>query len=169
VAASRAEEILLPAKAGFILLSLVCALFLNLLPIYDPFWPDFVALVLLYWCVKQPHKVGFLSAFVLGLIMDVANGSLFGEHTLAYSALAYLGLLLSRRVPRFGLGAQTLHVLPVLLVPRLISLIVQVAAGAPAPGWEFLAPTLVAALLWPIVSTLLQLPQRPKPATVEEV
>jgi rod shape-determining protein MreD len=168
MATPRAEEILLPARLGFILLSLGCALFLNLLPVYHPFWPDFVALVLLYWCVQQPLKVGFFTAFALGLMMDVANGSLFGEHTLAYSALAYLGLLLSRRIPRFGLGAQTLHVMPVLLAPRLISLIIRFLAGAPVPGWEFLAPALVAALLWPIVSTLLALSQRPKTATVEE-
>jgi rod shape-determining protein MreD len=166
----RPEQILLPVKSGFILLSLVCALFLNLLPVQNLFflWPDFTAVVLLYWCVQQPLKVGFFSAVMLGVLMDVAYGSLFGEHILAYSILAYLGLMLSRRIRRFSLGYQMLHVVPVLIVPALIILMIRLVSGAQAPGWSFFSPPLIGALLWPIIATLLQLPQRPKPTGVEQ-
>ena len=89
------QEILLPVKGAHIALSLGAALMLNLLP-WSGAWlwvkPDFVALVVLYWCVEQPRRVGFISAWVLGLLMDVGDGALFGQHALAYSILAYAGI-----------------------------------------------------------------------------
>jgi rod shape-determining protein MreD len=98
------HEILLPVRGGFIVFTFVAALLINLLPWSG--WalvlkPDFVALVVLYWCIQQPRKVGFTSAWLLGLIMDVAEGSLFGQHALAYSVLAFGGIVLHRRVLMF--------------------------------------------------------------------
>src|SRR3954467_15163119 len=98
------NEILLPARHGFILFTLVMALLINLLPWSG--WalaikPDFVALGILYWRIQQPHKVGFASAWSLGLMMDTADASLLGQHALAYSVLAYAGIALHRRVLRF--------------------------------------------------------------------
>ena len=97
------QEILRPAKTGFIVFTLVMALLINLLPWAGwGLWvrPDFVALVLLYWCIDQPRKIGFSVAWVLGLLMDVADGSLFGQHALAYTIVAYAGIVLHRRVQR---------------------------------------------------------------------
>ncbi|MGH6693222.1 MAG: rod shape-determining protein MreD, partial [Gammaproteobacteria bacterium] len=106
------QEILLPVRAGFIALTLVAALMLNLLP-WSGAWlwlkPDFVALVVLYWCIEQPRKVGFVSAWMMGLIMDVADGTLLGEHALAYSILAYAGIVLHRRVRMFSGTPQAVH------------------------------------------------------------
>ena len=93
------NDLLLPVGGAFIVSTLIVALMINLLP-WSGVWlqvkPDFVALVVLYWCIHQPRKVGFTVAFSLGLIMDVAEGSVFGQHALAYSVLAYAGLVLHR-------------------------------------------------------------------------
>ncbi|MEO8009231.1 MAG: rod shape-determining protein MreD, partial [Betaproteobacteria bacterium] len=94
---SGSEEILLPVKPIYIALTLLVALMINLLPLTG--WvlalrPDFVALVLLYWGIYQPRKIGFLPAWLLGLAMDVADGSLFGQHALAYSFMMFAAIAL---------------------------------------------------------------------------
>ena len=159
------QEILLPVRAGFIALSLIAALLLNLLP-WSGAWlwikPDFVALVVLYWCIEQPRKVGFVSAWMMGLIMDVADGTLFGQHALAYSILAYAGIVLHRRVRGFSGTPQVLHVVLLLLMNDLIVLGIRMMAGADFPGLQYFIGSFVAAALWLPLGALLRLPQHPK-------
>jgi rod shape-determining protein MreD len=159
------DEILLPVKPAFIVFSLVVAALLNLLPWSGwALWfrPDFVALVLLYWCIEQPRRVGFMSAFVLGLLMDVAEGALFGQHALAYTLLAFAGIVLHRRVRMFTLTPQIVHVIPLLLLNDVIVLAVRSLAGADFPGYRYFIGSFVGGALWPLISVLLKLPQRPK-------
>ena len=159
------QEILRPAKTGFIVFTLVMALLINLLPWAGwGLWvrPDFVALVLLYWCIDQPRKIGFSVAWVLGLLMDVADGSLFGQHALAYTIVAYAGIVLHRRVQRFSTMPQALHVAPLLLLNDAIVLLVRLAAGSDFPGYWYFFGSLIGGLMWPALSFLLKLPQRPR-------
>ena len=125
--------------------------------------PDFVALIVLYWCIEEPRKIGFLTAWRLGLLMDVADGSLFGQHALAYSILAYAGIVLHRRVQRFSMAPQILHVIPLLLFTDLVVLLVRALAGADFPGYAYFLGSFTGAALWPALSHLLKLPQRPRP------
>jgi len=131
------NDLLLPVGGAFIVSTLIVALMINLLP-WSGVWlqvkPDFVALVVLYWCIHQPRKVGFTVAFSLGLIMDVAEGSVFGQHALAYSVLAYAGLVLHRRVQNFTLKGQVLHVLAILLLNDTIVLAGRMLAGGIVPA-----------------------------------
>jgi rod shape-determining protein MreD len=125
--------------------------------------PDFVALMVLYWCIEEPRKIGFLTAWFLGLLMDIADGSLFGQHALAYTLLAYAGIVLHRRVLRFSTAAQVLHVIPLLLFTSLIVLLVRAIAGADFPGYAYFLGSFTGAALWPVMSRVLRLPQRPRP------
>ena len=158
------QEILLPVNPVFIVFTFIVAALLNMLPVSGGWalWlrPDFVALLVLYWCIEQPQRVGFGSAFFLGLLMDVADGALFGQHALAYSILAYAGIALHRRVRMFKLAPQVMHVIPLLLLNDLIVLAIRTLAGANFPGYRYFAGSLVAAALWPVVSILLKMPQR---------
>lgn len=160
------HELLLPVRPGFILLTLVLALLANLLP-WEGWlaWlaPDFVALLVLYWCVHEPRKFGFLTAWLLGLMMDIADGSLFGQHALAYVILAYAGMFLHRRVQRFSMAPQILHVIPLLLFTDLVVLLVRALAGSDFPGLPYFLGGFVGAALWPLLTHLLKLPQRPRP------
>jgi len=160
------QEILLPAKTGYIALTLIAALLLNLLPWTGyGLWvkPDFVALVVLYWCIEQPRKMGFVAAWLLGMFMDVADGTLFGQHALAYTILAYAGIVLHRRVRMFAVTPQALHIIPLLLLNDLIIVIVRMLAGADFPGWHYFIGSFVAGALWPPLGALLKVPLRPKP------
>jgi hypothetical protein len=105
------RRILLPVRNWFIVLTLFLALVLNLVPFGRfPGIPDWVALVLAFWCVHQPLKVGMAAGFVLGLAMDVADASVMGQHALAYVLLAFAAAGWSRRVLWFPLSQQALHV-----------------------------------------------------------
>ena len=158
------QVILLPVRASFIVITLIAALLANLLP-WSGAWlwikPDFVALVVLYWSIEQPRKFGFIAPWLLGLFMDVADGTLFGQHALSYSMLAYAGIVLHRRVLGFTGTAQVAHVVILLLMNDLIVLTVRALAGADFPGFQYFIGSFVAGALWPPLSVLLKLPQRP--------
>jgi rod shape-determining protein MreD len=155
------SQILMPVRASTILGSFALALFLNFLPWPDVrVVPDFVALVLAFWCVRQPRLVGIGIGWMIGLVADAGNGVLLGQHALAYSLLAFLAIWLSRRILWFGPGLQALHVALLLLVSQGAALLVRLAAGDPFPGWAILVGPLAGAALWPAVTWLLLLPQR---------
>ncbi|MGH8691164.1 MAG: rod shape-determining protein MreD [Burkholderiales bacterium] len=155
------SQILQPVRASTIIASFALALFLNFLPWRDlRLVPDFVALVLLFWCIRQPRLVGLGVAWTLGLLTDAGNGVLLGQHALAYSLLAFLGIWLSRRVLWFGTGLQALHVGVLLLIAQAVALLVRLGAGDAFPGWPILVGPLAGAVLWPMVTWLLLLPQR---------
>jgi rod shape-determining protein MreD len=163
-----ASRILLPVRASTILVSFGMALFANFLPWTNVMLvPDFGALVLAFWCIRQPRLVGLGAAWVLGLLTDVGNGVLMGQHGLAYALLAFASLTLSRRILWFPLWAQALHVAALLLFTQGVSMLVRVAAGAEFPGWQILVGPLLGAFLWPIVTALLLSPQR-RAAEVDE-
>ena len=158
---AASQQILQPVRASTIIASFALALFLNFLPWRDlRLVPDFVALVLVFWCIRQPRLVGLGVAWALGLITDAGNGVLLGQHALSYSIIAFLAIWLSRRVLWFGAGLQALHVGVILLVGQGVALLVRLAAGNDFPGWPIVVGPLGGALLWPLASWLLLLPQR---------
>lgn len=155
------QHILRPVRLSTILLSFVAALVLNFLPWTDlRLVPDFVALVLTFWCVRQPRLVGLGAAWTLGLLTDAGNGVLLGQHALAYSVLAFLAIWLSRRILWFRAPQQMLHVAVLLMASQGVLLLIRVATGGDIPGWTLLAGPLAGTLLWPALSWLLLMPQR---------
>lgn len=157
----RPQRILLPVKAGFMALTTLFALLFNLLPWPDVTGlPDMLALVIVFWCIHQPRKMGIGAAWLLGLMMDSANGALLGQHAFAYAVLAFAAVQLSRRILWFSIWPQALHVLLLLLGAQLLMLSVRLAAGGAFPGFIWLAGSGIGALLWPVVTFLLLIPQR---------
>lgn len=153
--------ILLPVSPAFIALSLIAAFLLNLLPWGS--WigvPDFVALVLVFWSIHQPRKVGIGVAFMMGLLMDVHNASLLGQNALAYTLLSYFAIMIHRRVVWFSIGTQALHVLPLLLLMQAVQLVIQILVNSKFPGWFYFIESLVAFALWPVITWMLLAPQR---------
>jgi rod shape-determining protein MreD len=166
--AANPQHILLPVRVSFMAASVVAALAFNLLPWQDLRGvPDLLALVLTFWCVHQPRKMGIGIAWLLGLLMDTANGALFGQHALAYAALAYAAQGLHRRILGFSLWQQALHVLVLLLGSQLIMLAVRMVAGGTYPGASFFLGSVICAVLWPLASFILLAPQR-RAAEVDE-
>ncbi len=160
----RDREFLLPAGRGFIALSFVAAVLLEWLPWQG--WalalrPDFVGLMLLYWCTHKPHRVGIGIAWMLGIFVDVADASLFGQHALAYSVLAFGGLTLNRRVQMFNLREQSLHVLGLLMLSYTVYAIVHWQVRGYV-AWEYFLGVATSALMWSPLTLLLQALRRPR-------
>ena len=154
------SRILQPVRPWFILLSLLAALLLNFLPTSAwPWMPDWVALTLIFWCVREPRRVGMSSGFVLGLTMDVADSSLMGQHALAYVLVAYFASSLSRRILWFPLGQQSLHILPLLLMVQIVQFGVRAMPGIELPGLSYFIGPLVGTFLWLPLTFILLLPQ----------
>lgn len=158
------QPLLLPANPFFIWGSLLVALLINMLPLGRvPWLPDILALVLVFWSVHQPLRVGIVAAFIFGLAMDVHQASLLGQHALAYTALSYFAITIHRRLLWFTVPSQAVQVLPLFAAAHAIELALRMLAGGTFPGPMIaLAPVLEAAL-WPLVSILLLAPQRRAP------
>ena len=163
--AAKPTEILLPVNPVFMAGTLALAFVLNLLPATGNtvLWrPDFVALVLAYWLIHYPRRLGFLLPWLLGLAMDVAEGALFGQYALGYTALALMCTLAHRRVLMFDVFSQPAHVLVMLTVVKAIMLLVRMAGGAEFPGSLYFVGPVIAALLWPLLAMTLVIPQKTK-------
>ena len=158
------DQLLLPVNPFFIGFTLLAALGLNLLPVgRHPAQPDLLAVVLVFWNVHQPRRVGVGLAFLFGLLMDVHEGALLGQHALAYTLLSFVAISIHRRLTWFGLAEQALQILPVFVAAHLVALLVRMMAGGMFPGWSLLLAPLFEAALWPLMTLLLLAPQRRAP------
>lgn len=160
----QGSQLLLPVNPAFMWGSLVLAMMLDMLPLGRlTGMPDVLALTLVFWNVHQPRRVGVGAAFVFGLLIDVHQGALLGQHALAYTLLSYFAITIHRRLLWFNVRDQALQVLPLFAAAYAVSLLIRVAAGAAFPGpWGLLAP-LWQTLLWPVATWALLAPQRRPP------
>ncbi len=160
----RGNELLMPVNPVFIWLSLLAALMIDMLP-----WgrwagvPDVLAVVLVFWNVHQPRRVGVGAAFVFGLLMDVHQGALLGQHALAYTLLSFFAITVHRRLLWFTVASQAVQIVPLFVAAHVVSLLVRMLAGAGFPGWGLLIAPFLEALLWPMASLVLLAPQRRPP------
>ena len=158
------QQLLLPANPLFIWVSLRVALLLDMLPLGRvPWMPDFLALVLVFWNVHQPLRVGIGMAFVFGLGMDVHQSALLGQHALSYTTLSFFASLIHRRLLFFTVPSQALQMLPLFALAHGVELVIRLLAGGTFPGWVVLLAPVAESLLWPVVSILLLVPQRRAP------
>ncbi len=157
---NRSSRILLPVKLWFVYFSFIVALFLDYIPTGGlPGVPTWVALVLAFWCLREPLHVGMGTAFCLGVLMDIGKSVAMGQHALAYVVIAYCVTTLSRRLMWFRPTQQALHLLPILLLGQVLMLLVRMLAGDEFPGWSYFLSSFTTVLLWPLVSIVLLIPQ----------
>ena len=160
----RGNELLMPANPVFIWVSLLLALACNILP-----WgrwagvPDVLAVAVVFWNVHQPLRVGVGAAFMFGLVMDVHQGALLGQHALAYTLLSFFAITVHRRLLWFTTASQAVQVLPLFITGHAVSVLVRVLSGAAFPGWAVVLAPVFESMLWPLVSFVLLAPQRRPP------
>ena len=162
------QQLLLPASPLFIWGSLVVALLLNMAQNMGLWgraaWsPDVLAVVLVFWTVHQPLRVGIVAAFVFGLFMDVHQGGLLGQHALAYTVLSFIAITIHRRLLWFVVPSQAAQVLPLFFAAHAVELTVRLIGGGIFPGWSLLLAPVLEAALWPVASVILLAPQRRAP------
>jgi rod shape-determining protein MreD len=113
--------------------------------------PDFVLLVLIYWLLRAPHLCNVGTAWVLGLLVDLASGSLFGQYALAYAVTAFVALTYQRRLVLFSEWQQASYVLLLLLLTQITLLILKLFSGSDLPGWTYFLSSISGVLLWQVV------------------
>lgn len=158
------QQLLLPVNPIFIWASLTVALLFNMVPVGRAAWtPDLLALVIVFWSVHQPTRIGIGAAFVFGLLMDVHQAAMLGQHALSYTTLGFFATMIHRRLLWFPVFSQALQVLPLFALSHLIELAIRMIGGGAFPGWTLLIAPALEAALWPLVSLLLLAPQRRTP------
>lgn len=142
-----------------IVVTFVVGLVLNTVPlpdVLDRFRPDWMTLILIYWCLAVPHRVGIGWAWVLGLLQDAARGTLLGQHALAMSVVAFLVLRLHKRIRVFPVWQQAASVLVFLLVQQLLVFWINGMIGYPPRDWWYLTPAVGGMLMWPWIFIILR-------------
>lgn len=156
------KPLLLPVNPRFIVLSLALALLGNMmLNLTGQAWlPDVLAVVLVFWTIQQPLRVGIATAFFLGLALDVHESALLGQNALAYVCMSFMATAIHRRVLWFPLREQTLQILPVFVFTGLLEWLTRLIAHESWPHWAQLLAPLLQTALWPLIGALLLAPQR---------
>lgn len=155
------ERVARPAHAAMVWGSVLLVWLISLLP--WRLWeeaPDILILVIAFWCVHEPRRIGMVTAFVFGLLMDVHDAGVLGGNALSYALVAYGAVVLHRRLQRFDLWSQAMHMLPIFFVARLVTVLIKAWIAGKWPGWDWAVGTALTAALWPVAGWLLHLPTR---------
>jgi rod shape-determining protein MreD len=164
----QGQQLLLPVNRLFLWSSVAGALLANIL-LNIGVWgraawaPDLLAVVLVFWTVHQPLRVSVGAAFVLGLLMDVHQGALLGQHAMSYTALSFMAITIHRRLLWFTVPSQALQVIPLFAMAHLIEFSLRMLAGAAAPSLTLMLAPVLQAALWPLLNIVLLAPQRRAP------
>ena len=142
-----------------ILLSFLVALMLTSLPLPEGggiFRPEWVLLVLVYWCMAMPERIGIVTGWLLGLTLDVMYGSLLGQNAMSLSIVAYLVNILHLRVRMFPLWQQSVIVFILVVVHLALNAWVRGVAGQFLITWTYWMPSIISALIWPFLFVMLR-------------
>jgi len=137
-----------------VLASLAVALTLTVIPL--PGWaallrPEWTALVLIYWCMAIPNRVGVGVAWMTGLALDVLRGGLLGQQALAMCVIAYIVLKLYRRIRVAPLWQQAFSILIMVILYQLLILWIKGITGLSPNLWTYWLPSLTSMLIWPAI------------------
>ncbi len=152
-------------QGGWVIVaSFILAVLLALLPLptWATFWrPDWVAMVLIYWCIALPRRVGVFSGWLSGLMLDALLGTLLGQHALALTLVAFLSGKMHRRLRVYPLRQQVFVVFFLVAIVHLFNALIRHWQGYPPPlHLEFLYPAITSFFLWPWVFTSLRMLRR---------
>ncbi|MEO7742321.1 MAG: rod shape-determining protein MreD [Usitatibacter sp.] len=151
----------LPASLGLVFFSLLAAYALAVLP-WSGGWllvrPDFVLIVLIFWAVHEPRSIGQGMAFSMGLVMDVSDSMLIGQHALSYVIAVFGAQVIRVRILSFPPLEQAVHVLGLTFTASAVTLLLNLLLGADLPGFLYLLSPALTGLLWVPVSWILYTP-----------
>ena len=140
-------------------ISLLIAFLLTALPL--PHWADdwrpaWVAMVLIYWCMALPERIGIGIAWCLGLLLDVQQGALLGQNALGLALIAYFVIQIHKRFRLFPLVQQSCLVGFIIIFYLLISSWVTGIMGIPPKTWTYWMPAISSMVLWPWLFVILR-------------
>jgi rod shape-determining protein MreD len=147
-------------QGGWIItLTIFIALLLGILPLPD--WaenlrPEWAVLVMLYWCIALPQRIGVGIAWIVGLLLDVLTGTLLGQRALSLAVASYIAMRIHQRIRIYPLIQQALIILVLIALYQLLNLWFDGIIGQPAKGWSYWLSSLTSMAMWPWVFLLLR-------------
>jgi rod shape-determining protein MreD len=141
-----------------VIIALIVALMLTVLPLPDwleAFRPDWIALTLIYWAMMAPRTWSVGSAWLVGLVLDVAQGTLLGQHALALSVIVFVTVRMHLLMRVFPGGQLAAAAFSLLALYQFILFWINGVAGVPVDAVYYWGPVISGALLWPVVTMLL--------------
>lgn len=148
-----------PHGGLIIFFSFIAALMLTVMPLpvwAQPYRPEWVTLVLIYWCIALPHRIGVGIGWGVGLLLDVARDTLLGQHALSLALVAYVALKLHRRIRVAPVWQQAISVLVLVATEQMISLWVKGIIGQSPWSVNYWLPSFVSMLIWPLMFGILR-------------
>jgi len=139
--------------------SLVIAMFLVILPLPEwlrPFRPEWVTLVIIYWCMALPNRINIGMAWIAGLFVDVLTGTLMGQHALAMAVVAFVTVKLHKQIRVYPLWQQSLSVFTMVALGQLLVVWIKGVIGESPESWLYWAPSITSAIIWPWVFVILR-------------
>ena len=144
---------------NIILLSFIIAFILSMVPlpqILQTVRPEFVIIVLIYWAIAVPNRIGVGIGWIAGLIYDVSIDALLGQHALTFALIAYLAIKLHQRIRVFPVWQQALTIFVLMMFQGTITLWIKGMLGEAPPLSAFMLAALSTALFWPVAYLLLR-------------
>lgn len=137
------------------LTSVLLAIALTIMPLpasIEAFRPDWVVLMLIYWAIAAPEKYSVGTAWLIGIVMDVAQGTMLGQHALAMCLIVFVTIRFHLQMRVFPLTQLTLTVMALLAVYQFLLFWINGVAGVSAPSTVYWGPVVTGTLLWPALS-----------------
>jgi len=144
---------------NIILLSFIAAFILSMVPLpqmLQTVRPEFVLIVLIYWCIALPNRIGVGYGWIAGLIFDVSTDALLGQHALTFALIAYLAIKLHQRIRVFPIWQQALTIFVLMMLQGTITLWIKGMLGDAPSLWSFMLPAISTALFWPVAYLLMR-------------
>ena len=141
-----------------VIVAIIIALMLTVVPLperVEPFRPDWVALVLIYWAIMLPRSWSVGSAWIVGIILDVAQGTILGQHALALCCIVFVTVRFHLLMRVFPVQQLTATVFALLTLYQFLLFWINGVAGIHTPLIDYWAPVLTGTVVWPLVMMLL--------------
>jgi len=148
-----------PTSNGLIGLSFMAALILTAMPLPEwlrPFRPDWVAMVLIYWCLVLPSRINVGIGWLMGLLVDVLTASLLGQHAMALAVVAFITVNIHLQIRVYPIWQQALSVFVLIALSQLLVIWVKGMIGAAPQTWLYWSSSMVSAFVWPALFILLR-------------
>jgi len=142
-----------------VLFTLLIALMASIMPMplnADAFRPDWVLIVLIYWCMALPGRVNIITAWVMGFLLDVLLGSVLGVHAAAMAISIYIIVENHQKIRNFSIWQQALITGVLAALYHLVVFWLQRFLIDVVFLPSYLYPVVTTIVLWPWVFYLLR-------------
>ncbi len=141
-----------------VIVTIILAIMLTVMPLpgwAEPFRPDWVALTLIYWAMMLPRTWSVGTAWIVGIVLDVAQGTILGQHALALCFIVFVTVRFHLLMRVFPMQQLTATVFAILTLYQFILFWINGVAGIEVALVNYWGPVITGTLFWPVVMTLL--------------